>query len=284
MGNHSGVFKFRSRPALILLGGRSRAISEGSLTMPNDRPYKKRFNYDSDEYESDTSFDPVVNSIPSEDVSFASQETVSDVSTVSDEEGGSIGEFYSSGEVDIDDRVDSDSRGEAQGWNTPPTRRNMFQGEDPPQWPEGPQDPPSTSEEHHSPRGQTGQLLCYEILPGVHGIPGEGRELLGKRDRPSGRDGGEKKRLRISDSSREDGSRIKCSGYQGGLPCVLCLEEKEYFGFPVRFTNIQEIHQFFRETVKDNLEERDRQEWLRRCFGWLVEFERGRWNDHDKDL
>lgn len=213
-----------------------------------------------------------------QELSNSGEETISNVSTLSDDEGVGIGEYYEVGDEGNAGGLVHDSGREAHGWDSPSPYRPSISGENPFLRREGAFIASSASDIRVTPGGQAWQLLCNEVHEGINSVSNEGEKLPGKRDRSGDDTQQEEKRLRVQISGVEDERGDDTNSGNGGLSSDLRSEEEEYSRLPFRFTNAKAIQDYYEVTVKFSLRsDYWRREWLSRAFTHLVEYERGEW-------
>lgn len=202
----------------------------------------------------------------------SSKKSVPDLSSMCDDKGGS----RSKPQDDVsEDEMVHDSGGTTQGRDSSSTSSVRKPGKVELKRTKGDAHVKLLSGVVNPPKWKTRRLQCNEKLEGDSGIPDKGEQLpsprfgFGSIKKKAG-----VKRKRVQESSGKDGGE-KCytKGDFRTASSMLRDEKETYLGIPLRFGTAKEIQDFYKETIRNPPPGWNGDEFLRRAFERLVEYE-----------
>lgn len=192
-----------------------------------------------------------------EQVSCTSQKDVPDISSMSDDERRGVSELK---DLASSIMVDN-SGGETQEWGSSSPYSTGVRESVPSILRKQVKMSGSSSKKQCSPTGEAWELRTDEKLEGVCDLRDEGKVVSKSGNR--NRSGNKKKRRLEKRGKNDDAERVfsdhledtkggdDTSGDNGKLSSDLLIEEKEYFGFPLRYSTIEEVEAAYYKIAAD---------------------------------
>lgn len=192
-----------------------------------------------------------------EEVSCTSQKDVLDLSSMSDDERRGVSELKDlASSVMVDN-----SGGETQEWGSSSPYSTGVRESVPSILRKQTKFAGSSSKKQSSPSGEAWELRTDEKLEGLCDLRDEGKVISKSGNR--NRSGNKKKRRLEKRGKNDDAERVftdhlqdssrgdDTSGVNANLPSDVLIEEKEYFGFPLGYSTVEEVEAAYYKIAAD---------------------------------